>query len=727
MKYSQAFSSTFLYILGFLLLWEWIRPVEQLTDTSDSWIFVVFLAICVILSSIPIHFLIKGIVKWLLILYFIQDLYYEGSFFDPSWFSSFIVELVENIGFFVTGMYPEMTYLFRTLLFFILLWLMSYLLQYWLINRRRIFLFYFMTLVYITVLDTFTPYNADGAIVRAVMVGFAMMGILTFYRLADRENIEKDNSLAKRWIIPLGSLIIFSTLFGFALPKANPIWPDPVPYITSFNQESDERKGGIQRVGYGTDDSRLGGPFIGDDSVVFTTEVDSRHYWKVETKDLYTGKGWVASREGEEVVPFNNETRVPITSFVEGDSIEGTEETSSVHQIREYPHIIYPLGIKSVKAGVSNTFELDPSLEKIYSLEASRAVALNEYTVTFEIPKYSVSSLMETNNLQFNQGFIEQYTQLPENLPQRVKDLAVEITKGKSNWFDKARAVENYFKEAGFIYDKENVLIPSENDDYVDQFLFDSRRGYCDNFSTSMIVLLRSLDIPARWVKGYTEGEYLGVESGTKIYEVTNNNAHSWVEVYFPKVGWVPFEPTVGFSNQNQYNFDIEQATNSQTLDTPTVQEEQTVEQEEKTIENNNQEFSVEKFWTSIKEFFAENILWIIGCFVLFLGMLYVAYRKRARWLPYYFLWKFKRVNEDEDFLKAYLVLLKQMGRYGLQRKTGQTLRDYAKEVDQTFETSEMSRLTTYYEQYVYRHELKKGTWEETKQLWENLIKKTIA
>src|SRR5699024_3420846 len=106
--------------------------------------------------------------------------------------------------------------------------------------------------------------------------------------------------------------------------------------------------------------------------------------------------------------------------------------------------------------------------------------------------------------------------------------------------------------------------------------------GYCDNYSTSMVVMLRSLDIPARWAKGFTGGtlaetqpEHLPDQYG--VYEVTNNNAHSWVEVFFPESGWVPFEPTSGFSNPT----DFYQETSSNFGDEETATEETEVEEEE--------------------------------------------------------------------------------------------------------------------------------------------------
>jgi hypothetical protein len=75
----------------------------------------------------------------------------------------------------------------------------------------------------------------------------------------------------------------------------------------------------------------------------------------------------------------------------------------------------------------------------------------------------------------------------------------------------------------------------------VDFFLFDLRQGYCDYYASAMVVLARAAGVPARLAIGYASGTY---NLKSKRFVVTEADAHSWVEVYFPNIGWVPFEPT---------------------------------------------------------------------------------------------------------------------------------------------------------------------------------------
>ncbi|QED46440.1 DUF4129 domain-containing transglutaminase family protein [Cytobacillus dafuensis] len=725
-KVPKDLASFLLYAFGFLLLWEWLRPLEQLTDTSNIIIFILFIIVSLFLSYIGAPLFISSFIKCVFIVFAIHFLYFEGSFFQTEWVSLFIKDLLENIGVVVERDWSNLSNIFRSLLFFVLLWLLAYLIQYWLIARRQIFIFFFMTLIYITVLDTFSPYEAGAAIIRTVISGFAIMGMLTFYRLLDKEFVQKKPTLSRKWMIPLTIMIVISVSFGLAAPKAEPIWPDPVPFFKSYGKGSGGEGGGVRSIGYDEDDSRLGGPFIGNDQLVFTAQVESRHYWKVETKDIYTGKGWDTSGSREYRSPFTGEDEVPIFSFFEHDGVEKEEERSILNANIHDRYIVYPLGIKRIDTPLhpNSTYSLENYTEKIHS------ASIFNYSVVFDAPKFSVTALMKASEgAAIESELLDRYTQLPEELPQRVRDLALEITAGKNTWYEKAKALEDYLKGSNFTYDQKEVAIPGPEDDYVDQFLFDTQIGYCDNFSTSMVIMARSLGIPTRWVKGYTEGEYKGqAENNRKIFEVTNNNAHSWVEVFFPGIGWVPFEPTKSFSNSVQFNYDYSTQSNSQTpLEQPKSEVKDKPDLLEEKEEKASTSFSFKKLISSFKVFWEKKWKWLVGFIIALIVLAFVIYRVRGKWLPYYLALRYKWSKKDDNFQRAYLLLLRELKRYGLPRKEGQTLRDYAEYVDRFFSTTEMTRLTARYEKLIYRGELNEGSWKETKKLWENLIKKTIA
>ncbi|HLO11680.1 MAG TPA: transglutaminaseTgpA domain-containing protein [Pseudoneobacillus sp.] len=712
----------FLYAFGFVLLWEWIRPLEALTDTEFLNVFIFYIFLSFVLAFFHARIWIIFPIKVLYILYCVYVFYFKGEFFSSMWLKEVFVDMIENFGYVISGEWIELTNVFRTVMFFVLLWLMTYLIHYWLLNRKRIFLFFVVTLIYITVLDTFTPYSAKDAIIRTIVTGFAAMGILTLNRILTKENIGRDFSFSKRWMTILSCLIVLSVSVGLIAPKAEPIWPDPVPFIKSLNDKSG---GGTHKIGYGIDDSQLGGDFVGDDKVVFRAEVESKQYWRVETKDVYTGKGWIVSTQ-RITVPIDSE--VPIYSF-EGD-VEVREQDAIIYPYISYPHIVYPFGVSQVHAE-GNKFEFEPITEKVFF--DNKISNAKPYSLTYKVPRYSVTKLKQVTSSEqarLDRTFVNRYTFVPASVPSEVKTLALEITEGQVNWFDKARAIEKYFDRSEFSYSQKDVAIPERDEDYVAQFLFDTKVGYCDNFSTSMAVMLRTLGIPTRWVKGYTGGEYKQLGSNSrKVYEVTNNNAHSWVEVYFPGSGWLAFEPTPGYTNNVSLNFDTykEDAPKAETPLPEKKPEPVKKDLKEEVVNKENSKFSFKAFWLKIKIFLNEEWKWIFFGGLALVMISLIVYRKRPSWMPHYLIWKFKYKKKDESFSIAYLALLKQLELYGLRRKHNQTLREYAKYVDSFFSTKEMSRLTERYELLLYKGTLNSGSWVESKELWENLIKKTIA
>ena len=124
-----------------------------------------------------------------------------------------------------------------------------------------------------------------------------------------------------------------------------------------------------------------------------------------------------------------------------------------------------------------------------------------------------------------------------------IASLAQSIVRqaGATNPYDEAKAIESWFLVKGrFTY----TLTPPAAPVAVrplDYFLFSSHRGFCQDFSTAMNVMLRTLGIPSRQMSGFGQGIF---DEKIRQYNVNALDAHSWVEVYFPNYGWIPFEPT---------------------------------------------------------------------------------------------------------------------------------------------------------------------------------------
>ena len=196
-----------LYLLGFLLLWEWLRPVPHLTDTGENQYFVIFIAVSLLLNFIQLPRWLGILLKLLLIYYFLHSVFYEDGMGILSWLFAMRADIQDNITLLASGDLYDLSGFFRSLLFFILLWLMTYLLHYWLTIRKRIFTFYLMTVVYVALLDTFTEYNGGWAIVRIVVSGFSLLGLLYFQRLLEKEQINEQSTFLGRWVILLSAMI----------------------------------------------------------------------------------------------------------------------------------------------------------------------------------------------------------------------------------------------------------------------------------------------------------------------------------------------------------------------------------------------------------------------------------------------------------------------------------------------------------------------------------------
>jgi protein-glutamine gamma-glutamyltransferase len=165
-----------------------------------------------------------------------------------------------------------------------------------------------------------------------------------------------------------------------------------------------------------------------------------------------------------------------------------------------------------------------------------------DYTVLSDTEEISDEKLAEENSRAYPSEIQRRYLQLPENHDQRIDELAAEVTRGAATNVEIARRIENYLRTAyGYTLDLRRV----EDGDPVADFLFNTREGHCEYFASAMVLMLRARRVPARLVNGFQTGEY---NEAADVYTVRQSDAHSWVEVYFPRHGqsgvWAPFDPT---------------------------------------------------------------------------------------------------------------------------------------------------------------------------------------
>lgn len=256
-----------------------------------------------------------------------------------------------------------------------------------------------------------------------------------------------------------------------------------------------------------------------------------RHYWRGETWDFYTGRGWdhaekvaVDRSASQPVIEYSIPGAITVVQNVEiiaprADILFATNQPEAVGQAYRY----MALG--------------DSDFSALYLKRAPLAAV--KYTVTSTIPYLGVEDLRRATT-QYSQWVQDYYLQLPKSLPERVTELAKQITAKATTPYDKAIAIQEYLRNLP--YDPKIKLPSGGTYDAVDYFLF-IQKGYCDYFGTVMAIMLRSVGVPARLATGYLPGLY---DYGMNRYEVSEKDGHAWTEVYLAPYGWIEFEPTPG-------------------------------------------------------------------------------------------------------------------------------------------------------------------------------------
>lgn len=271
---------------------------------------------------------------------------------------------------------------------------------------------------------------------------------------------------------------------------------------------------------------------LADTPVLRITSPQPR-YWRATTADRYTGAAMVSSDASVRLV-------TPDLDLLPSDQwfASRVEARATVEVLASRTGVAF-VPDAPVRLSIPVALETRGTPQDVASVRLDQAVVRNgTYVVDSLVPAANVLQLRTAGEV-YPAWVSSRYLQLPQNLPVRVAELSRDLTRNATNAYDKATAIEAFLRD-NFTYST-RVATPPAGRDWVDFFVFDSKEGYCDYFAAAMVVMLRTQGVPARVASGFAPGEVDG-QPGTWL--IRENNAHSWVEAYFPAYGWITFEPS---------------------------------------------------------------------------------------------------------------------------------------------------------------------------------------
>jgi transglutaminase-like putative cysteine protease len=274
------------------------------------------------------------------------------------------------------------------------------------------------------------------------------------------------------------------------------------------------------------------------DDIVFRVRAPFASLWRAEVFDTYDGSLW--TRSTHRLIPLPTTDAgydVPLADGLEAGTRPLVQTFFMEHA---QPNVLFTAAWPQTVYFPGGGLRVDPDL----SIRAP--IYLDEglvYSVESTVPTVTGEDLAQLSPMRPlpRSQYLDRFLQLPDELPPRDRTLADEITAGAGNEYDAVMAVQSWL-QTNTRYD---LTVPREPPgvDAVDHFLFETRRGFCEHIASAMAVLLRTQGIATRVVTGYGPGER---NPFTGYHEVRYSDAHAWVEVLYPQVGWVAYDPTFG-------------------------------------------------------------------------------------------------------------------------------------------------------------------------------------
>ncbi len=326
--------------------------------------------------------------------------------------------------------------------------------------------------------------------------------------LIEFNDTEQQLSLLKRFKLSTTLLIqaipILLVLF-ILFPRVNgPLWGMPKDAFTSTTGISDQMSPGtISKL---VQSNEVAFRITFEDKI----PVQSKLYWRGPVLWQSDGRKWTMGKD---------------TSASEPVAVEFSGEPINYDITIEPSNKKWLFGLEMVSTLPERTYITnDYQLKTHDPIRARQAYSLSSYT-SFRINKNIGSD--------FERGLM-----LPENNHQKTRELASKLRDEYKEPSLIVQAALEWFKKQGFVY---TLTPPIITGDMVDEFLFNTRQGFCEYYASAFTIMMRAAGIPARVVTGYQGGE---VNPLGNYLIVRQHDAHAWTEVWLENMGWVRIDPT---------------------------------------------------------------------------------------------------------------------------------------------------------------------------------------